>query len=87
VAVAIVTALIGVWLISIAAIGHFARPLGPPMRLAFLALGVAALMPADLFPGGVLVDTVGVLGGVALLGYELMLARRDRAAALPRPAE
>jgi len=87
VTIAFVTALVGVWLVSIAAIGHLQRPLGPPMRLLFAALGFAALMPADLFPGGVLLDAVGVLGGAGLIGYEYMLARRRRAVVLPKPAE
>jgi TRAP transporter 4TM/12TM fusion protein len=79
VAFAVLTALLGVWLVSIAAIGHLLRPLGVPARLLFAALGFAALTPADLFPGGLLVDVVGVVGGAGLLVYEYVLARRRRA--------
>jgi TRAP transporter 4TM/12TM fusion protein len=85
VAAAIVTALIGVWLISIATVGHFTRPLGPAMRLVFAALGIAALLPAELFTGGALVDAVGVLGGAGLIGYEL--AQRRRSGPLPKAAQ
>ncbi|MPZ57469.1 MAG: TRAP transporter fused permease subunit [Rhizobiales bacterium] len=87
VVIALITALLGVWLVSIATIGHFQRPLGAPMRVLFAAAGFAALTPADLFPGGALVDMAGVVGGVILIGYEYMLARRRRAALLVKPAE
>jgi TRAP transporter 4TM/12TM fusion protein len=83
---AFVTALVGVWLISIAVVGQFRRPLTPAMRLLFLAFGIAALIPAEMF-GGVLLDIVGVIGGAALIGYEVLLARRKRVAILVKPAE
>jgi TRAP transporter 4TM/12TM fusion protein len=87
VGVAFVTALIGVWLVSIAAVGHFQRPLRPALRLLFAACGFAALVPAEAFPGGALVDLAGVLGGLALIGNEVMLARRGSAIAALRPGE
>jgi TRAP transporter 4TM/12TM fusion protein len=83
---AFVTALVGVWLISIAFVGHFQRLLTPAMRLLFVAFGIAALIPADMF-GGVLLDLIGVIGGAALIGYEYVAARRRRAAILAKPAE
>jgi len=86
VAVTLVTALLGVWLVSIAAIGHFQRPLNPAMRLLFAVFGFAALTPADLFAGGGFVDVVGVVGGVAAIGYEIMVSRR-RDDLLGKPAE
>ena len=85
--IALTTALLGVWLISIAAIGHFQRPLGPAMRVLFATCGFAALVPADIFTGGVLVDIVGVVGGVCLIGYEILAARRRRDDLLVKPAE
>ena len=73
------TALVGVWLISIAFVGHFQRPLTAMMRLLFVAFGMSALIPADMF-GGVLLDSIGVAGGAVLIGYEYILGRRRRAA-------
>jgi TRAP transporter 4TM/12TM fusion protein len=87
VGIAFATALIGVWLISIAAVGHFQRPLGSAMRLAFAACGLAALIPAEAFPGGTAVDLAGVAGGLALIGNEIVLARRLRAVAGLKPGE
>ena len=83
---AVITATVGVWLISIAVVGHFQRPLNPAMRFLFLAFGISALIPADMF-GGVLLDSIGVAGGAVLIGYEVVLGRRRRTAMLAKPAE
>jgi TRAP transporter 4TM/12TM fusion protein len=83
---AFVTAVIGVWLVSIAVVGHFQRPLTPAMRLLFAAFGLSALIPADMF-GGVLLDSIGVAGGAVLVGYEYVLGRRRRTVIAPKPAE
>ncbi len=85
VAIAFATALLGVWLVSIATVGHFQRPLNPLMRLLFVVFGLAALIPAEAFRGGVLVDIIGVFGGASLITYEYMLARRRRIVILPKP--
>jgi TRAP transporter 4TM/12TM fusion protein len=87
VVVAFVTAVLGVWLVSIASVGHFQRPLALPMRLLFLGFGLAALIPAEAFTGGVVLDVIGVLGGAGLIGYEYLLARRRRDVVLAKPAE
>jgi TRAP transporter 4TM/12TM fusion protein len=87
VTVAFFTALIGVWLISIAAVGHFQRPLSHWMRVLFAAFGLASLIPAEAFAGGAALDAVGVVGGAALIGREIMLARRMRSIAALKPGE
>jgi TRAP transporter 4TM/12TM fusion protein len=87
VTVAFFTALLGVWLISIAAVGHFQRPLGPAMRLLFAVFGLAALTPAEAMPAGVAIDIAGVLGGMALIGHEFVLGRRLRAISMLKPGE
>jgi len=81
VVVACVTAMFGVWLISCATVGYYMRPLKPPARLAFGAAGLAALIPAGAFAGGVVLDVVGVVVGVALVGYEYLAVTRQRAPA------
>jgi TRAP-type uncharacterized transport system fused permease subunit len=80
--VASLTAVFGVGLISCASVGYFLRPLAPPMRLAFAATGLAALLPADAFPGGTLLDIAGVVGGLAALVYEYVAVNRLRATAV-----
>jgi TRAP transporter 4TM/12TM fusion protein len=73
---AVVTAFLGVWLVSIGLAGHFVRPIGWLSRGLFAASGVLALIPAGAFAGGIFTDIVGVGVGVVLLAYEL--ARRPR---------
>jgi len=87
VTIAFITALLGVWLVSIASVGHFQRPLSGSMRLLFVGFGLAALIPAEAFPGGVVLDVIGVIGGAALIGYEYMRARQKRAVAAVKPGE
>jgi TRAP transporter 4TM/12TM fusion protein len=71
VALAFVTAVMGVWLVSIAIAGHFTRPLRLPLRALFAVAGLLALVPAGAFPGAVWTDVAGaILGGLLLLhGY------------------
>jgi TRAP transporter 4TM/12TM fusion protein len=85
VVVAVVTAMFGVWLISCGAVGYFMRPLSPLGRLAFVAVGLAALIPAEAFRGGTLLDIVGVVGGIAIMLYEYLAVTRLRALAAPKP--
>ena len=85
VSIAVFTAVIGVFLISIAAVGHLVRPLSPLFRLLFAATGFAALTPAEIFPGGALVDIAGIVGGGALVVYEFMSRGRSRALVGSKP--
>ena len=80
IALAIVTALIGVWLVSVAVTGYAMRPLGFVMRLAFAASGFAALMPANAIAGGHWIDLAGVAAGAVLFVRERMAARSGASA-------
>jgi len=73
---AIITALAGVWLVSIAIAGYFTRHLGWMLRVAFLISGLLALLPAQAFPGAELTDVIGGVVGIALLAYEYFGAKR-----------
>jgi len=83
VALAVITAIAGVWLVAIAITGYFLRPIGVPWRLAFAASGLLALIPAGAFPGAVYTDVAGSLAGLALIGYEIAIQRRATAAKIP----
>lgn len=72
---AVTTALVGVWLVSVAVAGYATRPLNGVMRLAFAVCGLAALMPAGAFSGGHWVDIAGVGVGVALAVREWVAVR------------
>jgi TRAP transporter 4TM/12TM fusion protein len=75
IALAVVTAFMGVWLGSIAVAGHFMRPIGPSMRLLFAAAGLLALIPAGAFPGAVWTDILGMVLGAFLIVREYFAAR------------
>jgi TRAP-type uncharacterized transport system fused permease subunit len=78
IALAIATAVMGVWLVSIAIAGHFMRPLSMPMRLLFAAAGMLALIPAGAFPGAVVTDIAGGTLGGLLIAREYFATRRPR---------
>jgi TRAP transporter 4TM/12TM fusion protein len=78
VTLAVITAILGVWLVAIGVVGYFVRPLGFLQRFGFSVLGLLALIPADTFPGAVWTDVVGVLGGIGLLWWEVAWRRRLR---------
>lgn len=67
VGLAIVTATMGVWLVSAALAGYFTSKLTPIMRGLFILFGLMALVPAGAFPGAVYSDIAGVVGGVFLM--------------------
>ena len=76
VALAIVTAVLGIWLVSIAMIGFFMRPMAWPLRGLFGAAGLLSLIPAGAFPGAAITDAVGAALGAALIAREFWLVRR-----------
>ncbi len=73
---AIITAILGVWLVSIAVAGFLVEPVSPLMRLAFAASGLLALMPAGAFEGAALTDLAGAAVGLALLAFVYFKAKR-----------
>lgn len=75
----IVTAGIGVWLISAALAGYFSDQLTGLMRGLFTVCGLLALIPASAFPGAIVSDLLGVGGGVVLMAAELRRKQRKSA--------
>ncbi len=76
--IAVITAVFGVWFVSVAMAGFLVRALGLAMRLAFAAAGLLSLIPASAFPAAGQTDTIGVLLGLGLAGYEFFRARRHK---------
>jgi TRAP transporter 4TM/12TM fusion protein len=70
--VAVITAVIGVWLVSAALAGYFAEVLTPPSRVLFGAFGLLALVPAGAFVGAFWSDLVGVTGGIAVMALNVI---------------
>lgn len=78
VAVAVVTAIMGVWIASIGMVGYFTRPLSMAMRVVFFSAGVMALIPATAFAGALYTDMAGLVLGISLILRELRAGRRLR---------
>ena len=72
ISIAILTAIVGVWLISAAFAGYFSGILSLGMRLAFAAFGLMALIPAGAFEYAIWSDIIGVIGGIAVMAVEIM---------------
>ncbi len=87
VAIAVVTAVMGVWLVSIALAGYFTRLLTAPMRILFAAAGLLALIPAGAFQGAVWTDVLGAVLGGALIARELTASRSQTAIETAAQAE
>jgi TRAP-type uncharacterized transport system fused permease subunit len=81
VALAVFTAIMGVYLVSVAVAGVMTRPLGPLMRIAFAAAGLAMMVPANAFAGAIWTDIIGFIAGTALIMSELSIGSRLRRAA------
>ena len=75
IALAVVTAGLGVWLVSAALTGYFVDRLSAPLRVAFALCGLMALVPATAFSGALVSDIAGVGGGLALMVLEVMRKR------------
>ena len=79
IALAIITAFMGVWLISSALAGYFSGRLGTGMRIAFTITGLMALVPSDAFEGAAITDIVGVIAGALLMLADRIRTRRQAA--------
>ncbi|MEO3388650.1 TRAP transporter fused permease subunit [Mesorhizobium sp. CAU 1741] len=79
IAVAIVTATLGVWLVSAGLASYFMSKLSLAYRALFIFFGLLALVPAGTFPGAEYTDLVGVIGGLLLMAADWRRARSVQA--------
>lgn len=77
---ALVTAILGVWLVSAALAGYLADRLSMMTRMLLAIFGLLALVPNSAFDGAVISDLVGVLGGAGLIAFCFLQARRAKLA-------
>lgn len=84
-ALAVATALIGVWLVSGALVGYLVGPLGWPLRLWLAVAGVGLLVPARAFHGAIYVELIGAVMAAVLLLPALL--RRVRQAVRSTPGQ
>jgi TRAP transporter 4TM/12TM fusion protein len=78
VTLAVITAIMGVYLVSVAVAGFMTRPIGLPLRCAFGVSGISMMIPANAFPGAIWTDVAGVIVGAGLIVSELGLLQRFR---------
>jgi TRAP transporter 4TM/12TM fusion protein len=80
VAISTVTALLGVFMGSMAMVGYFTAPIGPLYRIGYLVAGVMLLLPVDLFPGAGIANIVGFVLAIAAILREWMRGRTRQTA-------
>jgi TRAP transporter 4TM/12TM fusion protein len=78
VALAAGTAIMGVYLVSVAVAGFMTRPTGPLLRIAFALSGLAMMVPARAFEGAIWTDIAGFVAGVVLIASQLDTVRNLR---------
>jgi TRAP transporter 4TM/12TM fusion protein len=81
VAIDLITAIAGVWVVSIALVGYLVERIGLLGRLAFGAAGLLLLLPANTMRHGVWLAVIGGLAAVALVAAHLIAARKRQAVA------
>jgi len=78
IALALLTSVLGVWLVSAALAGYLADRLSMVTRLFMAAFGLLALVPKGAFEGAIFSDVIGVLGGIGLIALSFLRAHRNK---------
>jgi TRAP-type uncharacterized transport system fused permease subunit len=78
---AIITAIAGVWLISIGMVGYLFRSLPSLLRGVFLVAGACMLIPDQIAWWAAGTDLAGMVMGILVVGYEFVMRRRLATAA------
>jgi len=74
----VITAVIGVWLVSAALSGHLIRALGAGRRALYAVCGLVLLVPTDAFSGAGVMNLIAAVAAVALIGLEWRRAPRTK---------
>ena len=80
IAMAVVTAAFGVWLVSASLAGYFVERLSAGSRILFALAGLAALVPSATFAGAAYTDMFGLVAGMMLMIFELVRLRAGKTA-------
>ena len=87
IALDIVTALAGIWLISAGFVGYGIRPIGRLERAVFVFVGSCLLVPVALFEYAIYCNVAGIVFGGLLLAREYAERSRGRAVLETGPAD
>lgn len=79
VAIAFVTAILGVWIATVGLLGYFMRPLTIFARLGFVVAGICLLIPSQSFDSAILFEIGAGALAALLISIELLAKRRLRA--------
>jgi TRAP transporter 4TM/12TM fusion protein len=71
-----VTALLGVWFGSSAVVGYMRGPLGVPTRVVYAIVGLALLIPTDMFHGALVLNGAAFVVACGILLWESGLGRQ-----------
>lgn len=72
IAFAVLTATLGVWLVSAAIAGYFRDRLSVLKRVGFATAGLMSLVPSGAFEGALLTDLAGLVLGILLIASEFV---------------
>lgn len=75
----VATVTVGVYLVSVAVVGYFARDLNPLIRIVLIAAGIAAMLPDELFDLNGLLDLAGIVVGIGVLAGLAIAGKRPSA--------
>ena len=69
------TAVAGVYVVSVAVVGYFARPLPAALRTVLVVAGLAAMMPQSVHALGTVISLAGIGVALLILGRERLIGR------------
>ncbi len=75
VAWAVITASMGIWLGTVGVVGFMRESIPALTRALFVFAGVLTLIPADMFPGAIFTDVIGLTLGAVLVVREFRVRR------------
>jgi len=81
-ALAIGTAVVGIWLVSAGMVGYALRPVSWPARIAFVVAGAGLLIPPEIGTWALWANVAGLVLACATLALEAMRGRRSANASL-----
>jgi TRAP-type uncharacterized transport system fused permease subunit len=74
-------ALVGVWFVCAGMMAYGVRRLALPARLLYGIIGIGLFIPNEVMPGGRWLNVAAALIGLAVIGADIALKRRNAAAA------
>lgn len=78
IAIDFVTAIVGIWLMSMGVVGYSMRRIGWIERVAYIAVGSCLLAPITLFEQAIYLNVLGAVLGVLLIAREYAIRARAR---------